>query len=112
MYDDDDYDEYEDHENEEYGGVSYERNDGHGSEDDGHGSGAHENGSDDDEQGSEANGNDAVANKNYAGFVPFVGEGFPATCSGRCLCRYYSPKSPYNTDCACCGHALSYHRPR
>lgn len=102
MYDDEDYEyedheyEYEGHENEEYGGGEH----------------IGVNHEEDDETGSEGSENDAVANKNYAGFVPFVGEGFPATCSGRCLCRYYSPKSPYNTDCACCDHALSYHRPR
>lgn len=44
--------------------------------------------------------------------ITFTGEGFDCTCSGKCLCRYYAPKSTYNSDCAYCGHGLHWHRRR
>lgn len=43
--------------------------------------------------------------------VSFTG-GWDCTCSGSCLCRYYEPKSTYNSDCFYCGHPLSSHRKR
>lgn len=96
MYDDDD--EYYDPEFEDEHGVNEP---------------VHSNHDDDDEgPGTEEPHHDAEPHVNYAAFIPNLGRGYECTCSGRCLCRYYSPKGVYDTDCAGCGHAQSDHRPR